>query len=216
MKADIYFPPSFITHHPAVQPFLLRIVQDFIVNVGIPTVEDWRRRAGKVLNWKFTTEYAVPSSNSAMFVFPKPEYTGSSHYVFLGQPHVPGTTASSISPSLALPAPPAPPIASGSQSSEYGFEDYDSGFINSLTLHKYQEELALLTSEAVALRSDVKTLQSQCDALENRNKMLERMLEMESVPAHPVASPSSRSFAKSPRKPVPSTPSTSSVPRIQG
>ena len=54
-------------------------------------------------------------------------------------------------------------------------------------------------------------LRSQCDDLTLRNQQLEKILEMESVPAHPAASPSSRSFAKSPRKPAPSTPSVSRI-----
>lgn len=236
MKAESYFPPAFLAQHPTVRPALLRMAQDFIVNVGVPTVEDWNCRARTCLGWRFMTTHAIPPANPVMLDVPNPEF-GSCHYVFYGQPDISGTAA--LPPALppapppapppvlapapppalppapppALPlAPPAAPVPSGSQAStEYNFEDNDGEFLATLTYHEFQEEIAILTSKVEALTLEVETIRLECDNFRNRNTMLEQMLEMEpiSLPMVSAATPT-RSLGKSPRKPVPRTPTAAS------
>lgn len=89
LKADAYFPPAFLADHPACRPALLRIAQEFIEHIGVPTVIDWNRRARGHLKWAFSGTHATPPSNPAMTDVPLPNH-GTSHFVFLGQPAAPG------------------------------------------------------------------------------------------------------------------------------
>jgi hypothetical protein len=41
LKASIYFPPAFITHHPNLYHSIINIVQHYIETVGVRTVTIW-------------------------------------------------------------------------------------------------------------------------------------------------------------------------------
>ncbi|KJA15807.1 hypothetical protein HYPSUDRAFT_58596 [Hypholoma sublateritium FD-334 SS-4] len=228
MKAEVYFPPAFIAQHPNVRPALLRIAQDFIVNIGVETVEDWNNRARNCLGWNFVSTHPVPPANAPMLDVPAPEL-GTARYLFRGQPVIstlaaapPAPALPSAPPPAPAPPPPTPAIFATQQSqasTDYFFEEYDGEVMAGLAYQEYQEHISTLSSEVNSLTHQVEILASQVSALElerqearSRISMLERMLQFESLPAAPSATPpSNRSLGKSPRKPVPRTPATPPV-----
>lgn len=140
-------------------------MQDFITNIGVPTVQDWNRRAREQLRWGFK-DHPVPPTNPVMTDVPLPLH-GTSHYVFLGQPASPVLQSSISHPSQ----------PSGSQqsqaSTDYGFDDYNADFLTHLG---YQERINQLTAE-------LEEVQESRNELLQQLKIYERMLDIDTVPS---------------------------------
>lgn len=87
LKADIYLPPHLVDECPKCHHPIAAIVQTFIEEIGIPTV-NWHIAAGHEFGWTFTQNqgYAIPSLQNLALV-PPPAKSGSAHYIFCGRPY---------------------------------------------------------------------------------------------------------------------------------
>ena len=97
LKADVYLPPHLVDEHPECHVPIATMVQTFIEEIDIPTVNQYMA-AGHKFGWTFTqspSAHAIPSSQNLALI-PPPANTGSAHYIFHGCPY------SSI-PLLSLP-----------------------------------------------------------------------------------------------------------------
>jgi hypothetical protein len=97
LKADVYVPPHILHKHPACQHPVAVMVQTFIEEVGIPTVNRWARAAHN-LGWNLSQKGPIsnPPSSYPNSV-PSSVGPGSAHYIFCGWPH--GALAMLASPS---------------------------------------------------------------------------------------------------------------------
>lgn len=101
LKADVYLPPHLVDEVPECQFPIAAIVQTYIEDIGIPTVNRYIA-AGRNFGWTFTqnqSTYTIPSSQNLPFI-PPPAIPGSAHYVFVAVRMVPFLCNSSI---LTLP-----------------------------------------------------------------------------------------------------------------
>jgi hypothetical protein len=88
LKADVYLPPHLLDEYPECQLPIAAIVQTYIEDIGIPTVNRYIA-AGRKFGWSFTqnrSTYAIPSSQNLPLI-PPPAKAGSAHYVFQGRPY---------------------------------------------------------------------------------------------------------------------------------
>jgi hypothetical protein len=88
LKADVYLPPHLVDEVPECQFPIAAIVQTYIEDIGIPTVNRYIA-AGRNFGWTFTqnqSTYTIPSSQNLPFI-PPPAIPGSAHYVFRGRPY---------------------------------------------------------------------------------------------------------------------------------
>ena len=84
MKADVYFPRHLINEDPRYSPMLSNMVQEFIVNIGLPVVERWERCAREM--WSLTQGRSgeVPQPYGTQTV-PASIPNGSSTFVYYGR-----------------------------------------------------------------------------------------------------------------------------------
>ena len=153
LKASVYLPPAFVTHHPDLHRSLINIVQHFIETVGVRTVTTWTQRAHRDLGYSLT-QGGNPQPNPHVDVFPSPDYN-SAHYTFLGQPYriTEDPTASSVQ---------APSQASSTDSYAYAFEeDPNSSALAIIDLQQENHEL----------REQIHNLQQQISDLEEEVKV---------------------------------------------
>lgn len=160
LKADVYLPPHLVNERPESHVPIAAMVQTFIEEIGIPTVNRYTA-AGRKFGWTFTqnpSSHPIPSSQNLALI-PPPAKTGSAHYVFRGRPY------GSI-PSLGLPpehfnsdpcrpmpaSPTSTPTSSQSESTDWYFPDEPDPV--ELALINAAEKLADLESglEMAALR----------------------------------------------------------------
>lgn len=138
LKADVYLPPHLVDEYPECQFPIAAIVQTYIEDIGIPTVNQYIE-AGRKFGWTFTqnqSNYAIPSSQNFPLI-PPPAKAGSAHYIFHGRPYG------------SLPLPPQPnPTASPPSSRPESTDGYFSDDLNpiELTLLKAAEKIADLES----------------------------------------------------------------------
>jgi hypothetical protein len=95
VKADVYLPPVFMSEHPEAHPAIAQIVQIFIEEVGIPTIQRWTH-AGKKCGWSLSQSghvYRNQGSTTRPLV-PSP-VSGTSRYQFHGRPY--GNLTQSVS-----------------------------------------------------------------------------------------------------------------------
>ena len=88
LKADVYLPPHLVDEHPECHVPIASMVQTFIEEIGIPTVNRYMV-AGHKFGWNFTqnmSTHALPSSHNLPLI-PPPEKPSSAHYVFRGRPY---------------------------------------------------------------------------------------------------------------------------------
>lgn len=87
LKADVYLPPHLVDERPECHLPIATIVQNFIEEIGVPTV-NWYTAAGRKFGWAFTQNrgYAIPSSPNLPLI-PPPAKPSSAHYVFRGRPY---------------------------------------------------------------------------------------------------------------------------------
>jgi len=85
LKASVYLPPAFISHHPDLHHSIIDIVQHYIETVGVRTVTIWSQRARRDLHYSLT-QVGNPHQNVLFNAIPSPKYN-SAHYTFLGQPY---------------------------------------------------------------------------------------------------------------------------------
>lgn len=85
LKATVYLPPAFVTHHPDLHSHIIDMVQHYIETVGVRTVTMWTQRARHDLNYSLT-QRGNPHQNAYFNAIPIPEHN-SAHYTFLGQPY---------------------------------------------------------------------------------------------------------------------------------
>ena len=82
-KADVYFPRHLINEDPRFSPFLSHMVQEYIVNIGLPVVERWERCAGALWSLTQGKNVSVPQPYPAQTV-PASFPNGSSTFVYYG------------------------------------------------------------------------------------------------------------------------------------
>ena len=87
LKADVYLPPHLVDERPECHLPIAAMVQTFIEEIGIPTVNRYIA-AGRAFGWTFPQNqgHAVPSSQNLALI-PPPAKTGSAHYIFRGRPY---------------------------------------------------------------------------------------------------------------------------------
>ena len=85
LKASVYLPPAFVTHHPDLHSHIIDIVQHYIETVGVRTVATWTQRARRDLGYSLT-QVGNLQQNHHINAIPTPDYN-SAHYMFLGQPY---------------------------------------------------------------------------------------------------------------------------------
>jgi hypothetical protein len=88
IKADVYLPPHLVDERPECHVPIAAMVQTFIEEIGIPTVNRYMA-AGRKFGWTFTqspSSPAIPSSQNLALI-PSPAKTGSAHYIFRGRPY---------------------------------------------------------------------------------------------------------------------------------
>ena len=87
LKADVYLPPHLVDELPECHRPIAAIVQTFIEEIGVPTVNRYIA-AGQEFGWTFTQNqgYAIPSSQNLALILP-PAKSGSAHYIFCGHPY---------------------------------------------------------------------------------------------------------------------------------
>ena len=85
LKASIYIPPAFISHHSDLHCSIINIIQHYIETVGVRTVTMWSQWVWQDLHYSLT-QVGNPQKNTLVNAIPSPEYN-SAHYTFLGQPY---------------------------------------------------------------------------------------------------------------------------------
>jgi hypothetical protein len=134
LKADVYLPPHLIDERPECHFPIAAMVQTFIEEIGIPTVNRFIE-AGRKFGWTFSQKqstYAKPSSQNLALI-PPPAKTGSAHYIFYGRPYgslplhsLPPQHSNSDQQHRPMPAPTSTWPSSPSESTdEYFFDEPD-------------------------------------------------------------------------------------------
>ena len=88
LKADVYLPPHLVEELPDCHRPIAAIVQTFIEEIGIPTVNRYTA-AAREFGWTFTQNppgFVIPSVQNLALI-PAPAKTGSAHYIFRGRPY---------------------------------------------------------------------------------------------------------------------------------
>ena len=85
LKASIYLPPAFVSHHPDLHSHIIDIVQHYIETVGVRTITMWTQRAWLDLGYSLM-QVGNLQQNPHINAIPTPDYN-SAHYMFLGQPY---------------------------------------------------------------------------------------------------------------------------------
>jgi hypothetical protein len=153
LKAKVYLPPAFVTHHPDLHRHLIDIIQHYIETVGVRTVTMWTQKARRDLGYTFT-QVGIPRQNPTVNTFPSPD-SNSAHYTFLGQPYriTEDPSASPVRP---------PSQASSADSYAYAFgEDPDESTLAIIDLQQ----------EKIELREQIFHLQQRISALEEESKV---------------------------------------------
>jgi hypothetical protein len=130
-KADVYLPPHLLDERPECHVPIASMVQTFIEEIGIPTVNRYMA-AGRKFGWSFTQNpslHAIPSSQNLALI-PPPAKTGSAHYIFCGRPFgsIPllGLPAEHSNSDRCRPMPASPtstPPSSQSESTDWFFPE---------------------------------------------------------------------------------------------
>ena len=86
-RAAVYLPPSTVVKElPDAHETIAFIVQAFIEEVGIPTVDRWTAAAKNHLNFSLTMSGSRAPIKSYMSFIPPPVKVGHAHYIFQGLP----------------------------------------------------------------------------------------------------------------------------------
>ena len=86
IKADVYLPPVIVSEHPESHATIAAMVQSFIEQIGVPTIQRWTR-AGKKCGWSLAQSgHAYTHSSIPHDLVPTP-FSGTSHYQFFGRPY---------------------------------------------------------------------------------------------------------------------------------
>lgn len=83
-KADVYFPRHLINEDPRYSPILSRMVQEYIVDIGLPVIERWERCAGAMWSLTQGRNGPVPQPYPAQTV-PASFPNGSSKFIYHGR-----------------------------------------------------------------------------------------------------------------------------------
>jgi hypothetical protein len=147
LKADVYLPPHLIDETPDCHHPIAAIVQTFIEEIGVPTVNQWSRAAHN-LGWSLNQKGPITTpSNHFPHLIPPPVSSGSAHYNFRGCPYGLLSTPTSApilhpSASSSATAPPvALPLSQASSSDSYFAEEPASA---TLALMDTMDQLAFL------------------------------------------------------------------------
>lgn len=85
-RAAVYLPPSTVVKElPDAHETIAFIVQAFIEQVGIPTIDRWTVAAKNHLNFSLTMSGRAPIKSYTSFI-PPPVKVGYAHYIFQGLP----------------------------------------------------------------------------------------------------------------------------------
>jgi hypothetical protein len=85
IKSDVYFPGYLIEENPRFSPIISQLVQDYIVNIGIPVIKRWELCAR--LNWRVNQGQGreVPLPYPPQPIQPDAMPRGSSTFVYHGR-----------------------------------------------------------------------------------------------------------------------------------
>jgi hypothetical protein len=159
LKASVYFPPAFISHHPDLHRPIIDIVQHYIETIGVRTVTMWSQRARRDLHYSLT-QVGNPRQNALANAIPNPEYN-SAHYTFLGQPY-----RITDDPS-ATPVQAPSPVGS-TASFDFG-EDLDTSMLTIIDLKQHNSELQ---DQIHALQQHISDLEEQVSVVNQHNATL--------------------------------------------
>jgi hypothetical protein len=158
LKANVYLPPAFVSHHPDLHPHLIDIVQHYIETVGVRTVTMWTKRARRDLGYSLT-QVGNPRQNPHVNAIPNPDYN-TAHYMFFGQPY-----RITADPSASSIRPPSP-----ADSYAHAFdEDPDA---STLTIIDLQQERNELHEKIHILQQKISHLEEENRASKLRNSSL--------------------------------------------
>ena len=213
LKSDVYLPPHLIDETPDCHRPIAAIVQTFIEEIGVPTVNRWSRAAHN-LGWSLNQKGPVSTpSNHYPHLIPPPVSSGSAHYNFRGHPYgslsmptMPSQPSVSIlhpSASSSATAPPvALPLSQASSSDIYFAEEPDSG---TLALMDATEQLAFLKAQLE--RADQKEEEYQIKIADLQNELattFAKLQKQEAILAQYTSRGASGSTSSSSQPPSPS------------
>jgi hypothetical protein len=166
LKAHVYIPPHLVAELPACRQSIATIVQTFLEDIGVPTVEQWAASA-HAKGWSLSSSGAVVTpSTTYPYLIPPPTAPASAHYVFRGRPYgslaavVPGSSESATARTM-LPLP---------QSSDEDFPEQPDPFqlalINATEKIAYlDEQLALAAQKEEEYLAEITGLRNELTAV---------------------------------------------------
>lgn len=169
LKANVYLPPAFVSHHPDLHRPIIDIIQHCIESVGVRTVTMWAQRARQELGYSLT-QIGNPQQNPHVDAIPNPDIN-SAHFTFLGQPYriMEDPSASAVqAPSQ------APSQASLADSYAFAFdEDPDAHMLMVIDLqlenNELQEQIHILQQQINELEEEVKITRLRNSSLNTRS-----------------------------------------------
>ncbi|KAK7052793.1 hypothetical protein R3P38DRAFT_2503193 [Favolaschia claudopus] len=172
LRASVYLPPRFVQAHQATHPAIARIVQLFIEELGVATVQQWKADA-QHQGWSMTQGgYGAAHNPHTSVLVPNPE-PNSSHYNFYGRP--PGVLDNLLHTAPAPPAPPAPaPAVVVIEDDDDDDEQFDDATINIMDA---LERAAYAESRVQELERQVDHLEAQLAAAERRTTRLQDQVQ---------------------------------------
>ena len=202
LKASVYLPPAFVSHHPDLHRAIIDIVQHFIETIGVRTVTMWSQRACRDLGYPLT-QVGNPLPNPHVDAFPSPDHN-SAHYMFLGQPYrITDDPAASSDQALSQAS------STDSYADAFG-EDPDASTLTIIDLqqenHELREQIHILQQQISDLEEEVKVTSlrnsSQTTRAHDRIVFLEDQVQRY-APSTPVRNVTTKpAISKTPLSPL--------------
>jgi hypothetical protein len=220
LKANVYLPPAFVSHHPDLHRHLINIIQHYIETVGVRTVTMWIKRARRDLGYSLT-QVGNPQQNPDVDAIPSPDYN-SAHYTFFGQPY-----RITEDPSASSIRPPSPTNSTDSYAFAFG-EDPDASTLAIIDLQQENNELHeknhILQQKITDLEEEVKVANLRNSSLTTRTRdrieylegQIQRYAETTSTPVRNVTmQPAKSDTPRTPLRYGSATPSRAAPTRTQ-
>ena len=86
IKSDVYFPGYLIKENPHFSPIISKLVQKYIVNIGMPVIERWERCARLIWSMTQGKDTQVPLPYPSQPIQPYVTPRGSSTFIYNGCP----------------------------------------------------------------------------------------------------------------------------------
>lgn len=208
LKASVYLPPAFVSHHPDLHRPIIDIIQHYIESVGVRTVTMWAQRARRELGYSLT-QIGNSQQNPHINDIPSPDIN-SAHFTFLGQPYriMEDPSASAVQ---------APSQASSADSYAFAFdEDPDAHTLTVIDLqlenNELQEQIHMLQQQINELEEEVKVTHLRNSSLNTRTRnrivhleaQIQRDRNVTTNPASPKMSTPLRYGSVTPSRTAPS------------